>query len=138
MTFFFLQVSRLFRFFADFEIMTNFQGHLKVMLNLAKSLESNELFLMSKEFFIAENSRRTGNFLLERFLFWWNHCANSSHHVKDSMWALDKFFDRGVLTYPGCHLCTLLVELDLLSLKLNACLAMCRNGPAVSYPEISR
>jgi hypothetical protein len=45
--------------------MTNFQGHLKVMLNLAKSLESNELFLMSQEFFIAENSRQTGNLSLD-------------------------------------------------------------------------
>jgi hypothetical protein len=46
------------------------------------------------------------------------------------MWALDKFFDQGVLAYLGCHLCTSLVELDLLSFKLNACLATCRNGPA--------
>jgi len=36
--------------------MTNFQGHLKVISNLAKSLESNELFLMTQEFFIVENT----------------------------------------------------------------------------------
>jgi hypothetical protein len=48
--------------------MTNFQGQLKVMLNLAKSLKSNELFLMFQEFFIAENSQRTGNLSLDRTL----------------------------------------------------------------------
>jgi hypothetical protein len=48
----------------------------------------------------------------------------------DPMWAMDKFFDRGVLAYSGCHVCTSIVELDLLSLKLNACLATCRNGPS--------